>query len=338
LIVSEVAQTEDYATMSRTFGWTRVKRSQWAVGFTLIELLVVVSVIGLLVAIMIPFLSRARSSAKATLCTTRLRTMGQGLVAYANEYEDCLVPGRMPKPWVVGVEGGMKYRPTFLAMMESQMGIPPFAQPLEDKELNDDEGQPGDRQNYASEAYVCPEVPAWVDERNGCYGYNYQFLGNARLRNADDPTSYKNWANQLSRVKSPATCVAVADCMGTAASYSRFNRLPYEDNEPEDSSTGRSPEAWGNEGFNLDPPRVDLQRGEMALFKEGLKARSAIHERHSGKANTLRLDGHVTPETLRTLGYAQDEQTGVVLFGLEGEEAHNRFFHPDGEDLTWIQY
>jgi len=324
--------------MSSLFRWKMVKRPRWAVGFTLIELLVVVSVIGMLVAIMIPFLSKARSSAKSTLCSTRLRTMGQGLVAYANEYEDVLVPGRMPKPWVVGVEGGMKYRPTFLTMMESQMGLPPFAQPLEDKDLNDDEGQPGDRQNYVSEAYICPEMPEWVDERNGCYGYNYQFLGNARLRNAEDPTSYKNWPVQLSQIKSPATCVAVADCMGTAASYPRFNRLMYEDNEPEDSSTGRSPEAWGNEGFNLDPPRVDLERGEMALLKEGLKARSAIHERHNGKANILWLDGHVSPETFVTLGYVVDKETGVVLFGLDGEEAHNRFFHADGEDLTWIQY
>ena len=76
----------------------------------------------------------------------------------------------------------------------------------------------------------------------------------------------------------------------------------------------------------------------MALLKEAFKARSAIHERHNDKANILWLDGHVTPETFKTLGYAQDEETGVVLFGLDGEEAHNRFFHSGGEDLTWIQY
>jgi prepilin-type N-terminal cleavage/methylation domain-containing protein/prepilin-type processing-associated H-X9-DG protein len=310
------------------------------VGFTLIELLVVVSIIGLLVAILIPTLSKARAAAKATTCTTRLRSIGQGMISYANEYEDVLPPGRMPKPWVVPVEGGLKYRPTFLMMMESQIGIPPFKQPLEAKDMVDDDGQPGDRQNYANETYVCPEVPDWVDERNGCYGYNYQFLGNSRLRDPDVPTSYKNWAVFLSRIKSPASCVAVADCMGTAASFSRFQRKPYQDNDWGDSSTGRDRDAWGNEGFNLDPPAVDPANGEMAQM-DSPQVRTALHERHSGKGNALRLDGHVSPETLQSLGYFVHED-GLVDYGVDADgsvtEANNRFFHVNAENLPWIQY
>jgi prepilin-type N-terminal cleavage/methylation domain-containing protein/prepilin-type processing-associated H-X9-DG protein len=310
------------------------------VGFTLIELLVVVSIIGLLVAILIPTLSKARAAAKATTCTTRLRSIGQGMVSYANEYEDVLPPGRMPKPWIVPVEGGLKYRPTFLAMMESQIGIPPFKQPLEAGDLVDDDGQPGDRQNYANETYVCPEVPDWVDERNGCYGYNYQFLGNARLRDPDVPTSYKNWAVFLSRIKSPASCVAVADCMGTAASFPRHGRLPYRDNAfGVDDEDSRIDNAWGNEGFNLDPPLVDPARGEMADLDE--RARTALHERHSGKGSVLRVDGHVSPETLQSLGYFVHED-GVVDYGVDADgsvtEANNRFFHVNAENLPWIQY
>ena len=65
--------------------------------FTLIELLVVIAIIGLLVAILIPALSSARTQAKATLCLTNLRTMGQGLVLYGNDNTDTLVPGRWSK-------------------------------------------------------------------------------------------------------------------------------------------------------------------------------------------------------------------------------------------------
>lgn len=301
--------------------------------FTLIELLIVIAIIGLLVAILIPALSGARRVAKSAVCLTRLRTAGQGMVLYANDYRDTLVPGRLPKidddHWRVRVVGGMKYRPSFLTMMESQVGLPPFEQPLPSKTLVDRFGQPGDRQNYSSELYVCPEVADWTDERNGAYGYNYQFLGNARLLDTAMVTSYKNWPVKSSRIVSPAQCVAVADSLGTAASFPRTQRGPYEDNDYGDSRSGRSLHAKGNEGFNLDPPRIDPQYGEAADLKNGRVGRTAIDERHGSKGNVLWSDGHASGETLESLGYEVDEE-GVV--GLEG---NNRFFHIAGKDEAW---
>lgn len=302
--------------------------------FTLIELLVSVAIIGLLISILIPALSRARQMAKGTVCMTRLRTAGQGLVLYANENRDVLVPGRLPgiddDHWRIKVVGGVKYRPSFLVMMESQVGIPPFEEPLPSKNLVDRHGQPGDRQNYASEQYVCPEVPDWVDERNGAYGYNYQFLGNSRLRNESVLTSYKNWPVKSSSVRNPAACVGVADSMGTAASYPRHERRQYEDNAIGDSRSGRSHNAYGNEGFNLDPPWVSPEYGEMAGLDEG--ERTSVHPRHNGKGMVLWMDGHASAEAPEALGYAVDPNTGVV--GFEGD---NRFFHIDGKNLPWVE-
>ena len=51
-------------------------------GFTLIELLVVVGIIGLIIAILLPSLAKAREQAKATACASQLRQLGLGLMIY----------------------------------------------------------------------------------------------------------------------------------------------------------------------------------------------------------------------------------------------------------------
>ena len=301
-------------------------------GFTLVELLVVISIMAALIGLLMPSLARARKQAKGTLCLTRLRTLGQGLTMYALDNGDVFVPGRLPKVsdqhWQEEIAGGLKYRPTFLAMMGSNVGIPPFDDPQPTKITWDRFGEKGDRQNYSNDTYVCPAVPTWRDERNGCYGYNYQFLGNSRLFDSHDLESFKNWPVQYTRVRSPSACVAVADSMGTAAYWREEERLPYQDSPPymEDP---RDAEAFGNEGFNLDPPRVDPANGEMANFDKSPQSRCALHARHVGRGNVLWVDGHCSPETLEGLGYQVLDGGAISYYG------NNRFFTPDGSDRAW---
>jgi prepilin-type N-terminal cleavage/methylation domain-containing protein len=63
-------------------------------GFTLIELLVVVAIIGLLIAILLPSLSRAREQSKSTVCMSNLRQVGLGFYYYGEDHGGHPPPNR----------------------------------------------------------------------------------------------------------------------------------------------------------------------------------------------------------------------------------------------------
>jgi prepilin-type processing-associated H-X9-DG protein len=80
--------------MSQTTCGPRAARRARFAAFTLVELLVVIGIIAVLIAILLPTLSRAREQAKGVQCLSNLRQVGTAVTMFTSEHQ-----GFLPKAW-----------------------------------------------------------------------------------------------------------------------------------------------------------------------------------------------------------------------------------------------
>lgn len=80
--------------------------------FTLVELLVVISIIALLLAILIPTLSKARKQAKAVVCKSNLKQWGLMYGMYCDDNHGYFFSGQLKDSWVAGSNFGRYWRVT----------------------------------------------------------------------------------------------------------------------------------------------------------------------------------------------------------------------------------
>ncbi len=71
--------------------------------FTLVELLVVIAMVGILAALLLPALGRARDQARRAECSGNLRQVGQAFHLYADDHADGLPVLPDPNPYPNGV-------------------------------------------------------------------------------------------------------------------------------------------------------------------------------------------------------------------------------------------
>jgi prepilin-type processing-associated H-X9-DG protein/prepilin-type N-terminal cleavage/methylation domain-containing protein len=286
--------------------------------FTLVELLVVIGIIALLISILLPTLGRVRKQGNATKCAAHLRGMGQAWRMYETQYKIC-VPGRLEKLAAgapsYSIGDGDQYRPRWYELLGATVGQIANKNP---SPVEDDTWQ------IENEWFLCTEVPDKRNSRNYVFGYNYQFLGNARPKGGWTSGS-RNWINYpvpTSRIKNAAETVMAADSMGTAAGVPKSQREGYyEDGK-------KAEDAYQNKGYLIDPPRLtpNSDRADVELAPH---YRSAPEERHLGKANVLFVDGHVQPMTLKEMGYNVLDDGTVTQ---DGGNATNRLFSGNGQD------
>ncbi len=94
-------------------------------GFTLIELLVVVAIIGILAALLLPALGRAKENSRRTTCTSNLKQIALGVRLYADDFSDELPVLPNPNPYPNGV--GAYYK----QLVKGYLGLSGEAVPTE---------------------------------------------------------------------------------------------------------------------------------------------------------------------------------------------------------------
>lgn len=277
-------------------------------GFTLIELLVVISIIALLIGLLLPALGRARDSARAAVNLSNLRSIGQGLEMYVNEW-DTLVPFRLPDG--LSHERSGRYRARWHWFIGDYVGAPFVARPGEEHIITGgDDITRIDNPVFMDPSHKLEDFASGNGNiralRNGSYGYNYHYLGNSRRDNPDP--DFDNYPVSLSRIKTPDRTIAVADSLGNQNTYAESRLREH--------------------AYTLDPPRLDTRRNNAQGYAQS-SGMSPAAARHLGRAMAGFLDGHAEGMTLEEMGYVVVDSRSNTVAENHGS---NRLFNGMGVD------
>jgi prepilin-type processing-associated H-X9-DG protein/prepilin-type N-terminal cleavage/methylation domain-containing protein len=183
-------------------------------GFTLVELLVVIGIIALLIAILMPALSRARQQANQVKCAANLRQQGQAMAMYLNQWK--AYPGHAAQG------GGVTYAawPTRLrTYLNNNQGV--FHCPSQDSgfEWQSKTGTGGGFATQADSAYGYNQGELLLNVFTIPFSYGYndwgasggQPVGPKEQRGLGGDLWIGGMELKIGRVKKAAEMIAIAD-------------------------------------------------------------------------------------------------------------------------------
>ncbi len=338
-------------------------------GFTLLELLTVIAILGLLIGILLPSLSAARSHAKANTCISHLKGIGNAFAVYLTENNDVFPPFRLyrttPDAEDEYVNGYGRRAPRWQWFLETGLGPVINPEPFRAAIMRD--GYFGDYSfarpsmergsTMSHKLFTCPTLDDEdfaMDIRNGAFGYNYQYLGNTRTDRNE--SRWDNFPVGLHKIRKTGMTVLVADSRGAGYRHGRHSytldppRLALEQRA---RRFGPNPRVYVPPGLGDEVPEETEEMGEdgggLGDLPEGLGADpryfaySPVEPRHKDRGNVLFVDTHAQAMSLQELGYEVSDGTtpegirrGVPLPihdpTLQDSVATNRFWNGEGTD------
>ncbi|AQQ69902.1 PilD-dependent protein PddA [Limihaloglobus sulfuriphilus] len=169
-------------------------------GFTLIELLVVISIIALLMAILMPALSKVREQAKSVVCQSRMRQYGLALHAYSTSNSDII-------PYFATYCPTTDKPPSGVANVYWYEALAPYISINEDSS----KGSKHESEAFTTELRTCPASTRQSPIR---IGVNFCWDGKT------SPFYYGHYYGKeyphfkMSKVKNTASAMAYMDCGG----------------------------------------------------------------------------------------------------------------------------
>lgn len=269
--------------------------------FTLIELLVAFAILALLAAMAVPALRAAFQRADRTVCLSNLRQLGQAFSEYTSDYghypaaelEVLDAAGRTieRQRWYHLLGPYLDTGPRAWSSGQGRVRIDPATQIADGVVLPAEDDR---EQDAFSEVLRCPAVKHWEIGRNGAYGYNHQYLGDARVTgtNAEGAAIRRYYPIAPSAIADRTRTIVLADSAGTGTAAYRPAAHP-------------STNALGNHAFTIDPPRLPPREATpgAGMTRWGSDAEvagigsplvpSLPHARHQGGCCVLFADGRV---------------------------------------------
>jgi prepilin-type N-terminal cleavage/methylation domain-containing protein/prepilin-type processing-associated H-X9-DG protein len=164
-------------------------------GFTLVELLVVIGIISVLVAILLPALSKARKAAQNIQCQTTLRTLTYYWMQYANDNRGTIIG-------VDWYQAGPAYRQIPWYKDPNRVGITPWI-------------------------FYCPEMAdSPIRDSNPYWGITYQYNSQWFTKNLFGSPMPERWL-KVGTVKSVAEKIVFMDGVNTAIWNGAQNMADY---------------------------------------------------------------------------------------------------------------
>ncbi len=283
-------------------------------GFTLIELLVVIAIMGLLMAILLPSLNRAKSLARKVVCMSNVRRLSIAMQFYVNENDGYFPPDRYRQA-NQGIKVGeyIRYRPRWIWFLDHGVG------PVINPNKYDTEAEFNSALEMDNDYFICPSFKNKDyarNIRNGAYGFNYQYISNTR----PDPsgTRYSNFPNKMTRIRRPLETILIGDSRGAG--------IPH-----------------GQHAYTMDPPKMAYSKNARNFGPKskkivpigGAQKYSPADARHLGKANIAFADGHAESMDYEQMGYEIDPVTDRPFEKSNtetGGPGNNRLWTGNGRD------